>query len=156
VYSRQEMDFFHLSSGLWRFARNIIPKPITKAIPPYTAHWVCPVMKLPGKILMPCKIHTAPAKINTTPRRLQKIRMIILPFIPIKGWFCWKIIHQPWCNPSIDSIRQIHCLRLVVVVLYGNLEVFCTHPPLGGVLLYPTKAGLALALIIPAVKTTPP
>jgi hypothetical protein len=113
-------------------------------------------MKLPGKMLMPCKIHMIPAKISTTPTRLQKIRMIILPFIPIKGWFCWKIIHQSWCNPSIDSIRQIHCLRLVVVALYGNLEVFCTHPPLRGVLLYPTKAGLALALIIPAVRTTPP
>src|ERR1700733_387275 len=48
--------------------------PTATAIPPYTAHRVCPVMKLPGSTLIPCRNQMAPART----KRLATIFSVIL------------------------------------------------------------------------------
>ena len=47
------------------------------AIAPYTAHCIWPVMKLPGSMLIPWRIHTTPVIINSTPSTLAAIFMCV-------------------------------------------------------------------------------
>jgi hypothetical protein len=38
---------------------------------PKTAHWICPVMKLPGKMLIPWKNQTPPMRMSKTASRFN-------------------------------------------------------------------------------------
>src|SRR5258708_805757 len=50
--------------------------PATKAIPPRTAHRVCPDIKLPGNILIPCKTQTPPKNTSRAPMMFSAILML--------------------------------------------------------------------------------
>jgi hypothetical protein len=56
-----------------RFAssNSAIPAPI--AIPPYTAHRVWPVMKLPGKLPIPCSNQIIPKKARIAPAMFKAV-----------------------------------------------------------------------------------
>jgi len=46
---------------------RINPIPMTMAITPLYAHWICPVIKLPGRMLTPCNTQTVPPRISKPP-----------------------------------------------------------------------------------------
>jgi hypothetical protein len=49
--------------------------PATIASPPYTAHRIWPVIKLPGNTLIPWRNHTPPDSTNSAPKMFNVIRM---------------------------------------------------------------------------------
>jgi hypothetical protein len=41
------------------------------------AQTICPVMKLPGRMLTPCRIQTHPTRRHNTPETFNAIRMLL-------------------------------------------------------------------------------
>ena len=100
------------------FAANHKPIPSATVIPPYTAHRVWPVMKLPGSTFTPCRNHTQP----TATRSIPAIRRTILLFLSLFEQGRLQFSHDARCQqcftPAADlpfhhptSYRGIGCPR---------------------------------------------
>src|SRR5512140_3596152 len=58
-----------------RLAATDRPTPASRRIAPYTAHFMWPVMKLPGRTLIPCRIQITPTTQHRTPATNNGIRI---------------------------------------------------------------------------------
>jgi hypothetical protein len=102
-----ELSNLQLVEPFCRLEYMISPAPMIADTMPAMAYFIWPVMKLPGKTLMPCKNHTMPVRISKTPT------IIRITFIPgllerlFQSFFlyCFVLIELPFFSSSCCALN---------------------------------------------------